>query len=97
MRRKLFIALLIAVFSLSIPGKTSFATPTPPYVLVNETTKECYITILGDECSWCDPPQGWEVLGVNGSDSAASGCPAGYTKIEQLQMDCRVYKRVVPE
>ncbi len=92
MKRKLFIAVLIAAFSLSIPGKISFATPTPPYVLVNETTKECYTTILGDECSWCNPPQGWKVLGVNDLAAPNLGCPAGYTKIEQLAMDCRVYK-----
>jgi hypothetical protein len=91
MRRKLSIALLIVAFSLSIPVKTAFATPTPPYVLVNETTKECYITILGDECSWCDPPQGWKVLGMAQSTSASS-CPAGYAKIEQLKMDCRASK-----
>jgi hypothetical protein len=91
MRQKILIALFMTAFSMSIPGNAALATPTPPYVLVNETTLKCYIAILGDECSMCDPPPGWKVLGV-AQDTSVAGCPAGYTKIEQLATDCRVYK-----
>ena len=72
------IALALAMaFLLLLPGGAAFATPTPPYILVNHTTRQCAMEILGDECNWCDPPSGWEVLG----DSRRIQCPADYTQV----------------
>jgi hypothetical protein len=93
MRKKLLLSIsLAALLLLILPGQISYATPTPPYVLVNESTKECYITILGDECMWCNPPQGWITLDKYGSSSGTSSCPAGFTKIDHLELNCTYYK-----
>lgn len=84
MRKKLLLSLALVSLLLVIqPGQISLATPTPLYVLVNESTRECYITILGDECSWCDPPQGWKILNWNDRS-----CPPGYKEIDQLDLNC---------
>lgn len=93
MRKKVLLSIgLTALLLVILPGQISHATPTPPYILVNESTGECYITILGDECSWCDPPQGWKTLGRNDPASGSANCPAGYTKIDQLELNCTRYK-----
>jgi hypothetical protein len=93
MRKKLLLSIgLTALLLVILPGQISHATPTPPYILVNDSTRECYITILGDECSWCDPPQGWKTLGMNEPSSGAPSCPAGYTKIDRLELNCTRYK-----
>lgn len=87
--RSKWVALVVAViFALLLPKGVTLATPTPPYVLVSHSTKQCTVAILGDDCSWCDPPQGWEVLGVAGR----AECPAGYTQVEQIELVCKRYK-----
>ncbi len=93
MMKRFLTIIFLAVLGLIlfIPGRVSLATPTPPYVIINKETKECYITILGDDCSWCNPPAGWEVQGVATAD-ANHACPDGYTRIEKLQMECNRYK-----
>ena len=89
MGKKLFLSIsLAALLLLILPGQVSHATPTPPYILINESTGECTITILGDECNWCDPPQGWKTLGMNDLSSGTSSCPTGYTKIDRLELIC---------
>jgi hypothetical protein len=88
MRRQAVVWRLALILALLLPGSIVLATPTPPYVIVNYSTKECAESILGDDCSWCDPPPGWEVLGP----SAGTQCPEGYTLIERIDMQCRRYK-----
>ncbi len=93
MRRKLLVSLgLAALLLLVLPGQVSHATPTAPYILVNDSTKQCTITILGDECSWCDPPQGWRVLDTSDPAYRTMSCPAGYTKLDRIEMSCRRYR-----
>jgi hypothetical protein len=92
-RKKLLLSIsLTALLLLILPGQISYATPTPPYVLINESTGECYITILGDECMWCDPPQGWKTLDMYGHSYGTPTCPAGFTKIDHLELNCTRYK-----
>jgi len=88
MRRPAVVGTLLLFLSLLHPVTTLFATPTPPYVIVNHTTRECTESILGDDCRWCDPPPGWEVLGL----SSGNQCPDGYTRVERIDMQCRAYK-----
>jgi hypothetical protein len=78
----------VLIFSLLQSGAAVRATPTPPYTLVNHSTQQCYETILGDDCMWCDPPPGWEVLGP----SYTTQCPAGYARLERLALNCVPYK-----
>lgn len=88
MRNKWVAVIMVVLLAVLLPGGVSQATPTPPYVLVNNTTKQCAISILGDDCSWCNPPAGWEVLGVSG----VKDCPAGYERLERINLNCRRYK-----
>jgi len=78
----------VVIFALLLSGGAVRATPTPPYILVNHSIQQCYDTILGDECMWCDPPPGWEVLGP----AATTQCPANYTRLERLELNCVPYK-----
>lgn len=88
MRRKVAAWTLAFILALLLLGSVVLATPTPPYLIVNHSTKECVESILGDDCSWCDPPQGWEVLGY----SASNQCPDGYTWVDRIDLQCRGYK-----
>jgi hypothetical protein len=88
MRSKVVVLALAMIFSLLPSGGIVLATPTPPYILVNHSTHQCSETVLGDECVWCDPPRGWEVLGP----SAVTQCPAGYTLVERVDLNCVCYK-----
>ena len=81
--RTLALTLVLLLF-----GNIVFATPTPPYLLVNHATEECAESILGDDCSWCDPPPGWEVVGL----SSANRCPEGYRRLERVDLVCRRYE-----
>lgn len=95
MRRKLLLSLSLAMLLLvTLPGNTSYATPTAPVVLINESTRQCAIAIQGDECSWCDPPDGWTVIGPGtpGWDYTRPECPAGFQRIDRLEMSCKRYK-----
>ncbi len=84
MRKRLLLSMGLAVLLLLIlPGQISYATPNPPSILINESTKECYIGILGDECFSCAPMQGWKLLDTNGYSSGPLSCPAGFTKIDR--------------
>jgi len=88
MQGKTIALVLAVVLLLLLPGGAALATPTPPYVFVNHTTRQCAVAIQGDDCSWCDPPTGWQVLGVSGPTQ----CPVGYTLVERLGLNCRRYK-----
>lgn len=85
MRRK--IILLLALLAIAVPVD---ATPAPPVLAVNHDTKQCAEVIQGDDCHWCDPAEGWEIVGYNGP----AECPAGYRDLGSLGMawECRGYK-----
>jgi hypothetical protein len=51
------------------------AAPVPPVDVVNHTTKECGQILRGDECEFCVPAEGWELL--------KGSCPEGYTVLDQ--------------
>lgn len=94
MKCRLFLFAIVALLlMLAVPEQTSFATPGPPYVMVNETTRQCYISILDDECNWCEPPAGWVVLGNRQGGGYPTECPEGFTKIDQLELSCKGYKQ----
>ena len=89
MRVKVF--LLIALLAASIAvGSPADATPTPPVILVNHSTEQCAEVIHGDDCHWCEPLEGWEVLGY----SSGTTCPDGYEDLGYQGMtgQCRAYK-----
>ncbi len=95
MRRKLLVSLVLAaLLLLSLPGQTSYsyATPSPPYILVNESTHQCYVSIMNDECFSCEPPAGWKVQGTGNMSYGPTDCPAGYSKIDDLALNCTRYK-----
>lgn len=81
-------ALMLASWLAVLWPEAAIATPTPPVILVNHETQECSQVIQGDDCSWCEPPAGWEVLGRVGDVQ----CPGGYTDIDRPPMECRRYK-----
>jgi hypothetical protein len=70
------------------PADALHATPTPPVLIVNGETRECSQVIQGDDCSWCDLPAGWEILGPAGQTS----CPEGYAQVANPGMECRLYE-----
>jgi hypothetical protein len=83
----LLLALLAAWLSMARPAG---ATPTPPVIVVNHSTRQCAEVIQGDDCHWCDPPEGWEVLGY----SSQATCPAGYENLgyQGMSGECVGYK-----
>jgi hypothetical protein len=66
------------------------ATPTPPVIVVNHSTRQCAEVIQGDDCHWCEPREGWEVLGY----SSQHTCPEGYEDLGYRGMsgECVGYK-----
>jgi len=80
--------MLPVLLALLAPAGTLFATPTPPVILANHGTRECSQVIQGDDCSWCEPPAGWEVLGLAG----VAPCPEGYAQVDPPRMECRSYE-----
>lgn len=88
MRRLAVLILLAAGLVLLLPGPVAQATPTPPYLLVNHTTQECAERWIGDDCRWCDPLPGWEVVGL----ASNSQCPEGYSHLDYVEMACRGYE-----
>lgn len=77
MKRRAFLLLLAAMGAVQAVASTALATPTPPVVLVNDSDRQCAQAIQGDDCHWCDPPEGWTVLGY----ASNSQCPAGYADL----------------
>jgi hypothetical protein len=71
--------LVVLILTLVLAGQiyvhTTYATPAAPVLLVNHTLKQCIDqVILADECYYCKPAEGWEIL-------QAGQCPSGYTTI----------------
>lgn len=83
----LLLALLAASFAVASPAG---ATPTPPVIVVNHSTRQCAEVIQGDDCHWCEQLEGWEVLG----DSGRTTCPDGYEDLgfQGMTGTCRGYK-----
>jgi hypothetical protein len=87
--RRLAVPFVLAVgFVLALPGPATLATPTPPYLIVNHMTQECAERWIGDDCRWCDPLPGWEVVGL----ASNSQCPEGYSHLDYVEMACRGYE-----
>jgi hypothetical protein len=80
--------LLAALLAVLLPVGTLDATPAPPALIVNHGARQCSQVIQGDDCSWCEPPAGWAVLGPAGTTS----CPQGYARVEAPPMECRLYQ-----
>jgi len=88
MRQRVCLVAAVVLLA-SIPaGGPAAATPTLPYMLVNHTTRQCFERWLGDDCHWCEPPVGWDVLG----EAHANPCPAGYTMLNDLELTCVEYE-----
>jgi len=81
----LLVFTFVVLFSLL--GERALAAPAPPELIVNHETKQCAEFVSGDECVYCSPPEGWEILG--GLEEAE--CPEGYTTVE-IQAVCQAAK-----
>ena len=86
--RKVANSCMLAVLLTLLAGPVAQATPTPPYLLVNHATQECAERWIGDDCRWCDPLPGWEVVGL----ASSTQCPEGYALLDYVEMACQPYK-----
>ncbi len=86
--RALGLALVLTALLVVLRPAASLATPTPPVILVNHAAAQCSQVIQGDDCSWCEPPSGWEVLGRAGE----AMCPPEYAVVGAPAMNCRRYE-----
>ncbi len=75
--KSLFV-LLCSLMLYPVSTWIAFASPAIPEYGVNHATKECSLFYMGDECTACRMPQGWERLGAGYKDL----CPDGYKKVE---------------
>jgi len=89
MRSRIVLLFALLTASLSMASPVS-ATPTPPVLVVNHGTGQCAEVIQGDDCHWCEPLEGWEVVGY----SSDAECPDGYEELgfQGMTGDCRAYK-----
>ena len=89
MRVKIFLLFALLTASLTVASPVG-ATPTPPVIVVNHSTGQCAEVIQGDDCHWCEPLEGWEVIGY----SREATCPDGYENLGSQGMTgrCRGYK-----
>ncbi|MCB0331991.1 MAG: hypothetical protein KDD55_00760 [Bdellovibrionales bacterium] len=74
-----FTTLLIVLLS----SPCLYASIAPPLLVVNHELKQCSTVNLGDECTACELPHGWEKI---------EACPKDYTTIE-LESICHPAKR----
>jgi hypothetical protein len=88
-RRKIGVLFAVLIVSLFVTSPAA-ATPTPPVLVVNHNTKQCAGFIQGDDCHWCEPLEGWEILGY----AREVSCPAGYEDLgfQGMTGNCRGYK-----
>ena len=77
---------LLSLLSLlsPLPPDPGILAPAPPEIAVNHATRQCANVTRGDECVYCEPPEGWEILGREGQVE----CPQGYQMVD-LQMVCK--------
>jgi hypothetical protein len=90
--KQLVVLILTLVLAGQINEHTAYATPVAPVLLVNHTLKQCIdYVILADECHFCTPAEGWEIL-------RTGQCPSGYTIILRqtlmdIPLDCVEYPK----
>ena len=90
--KQLVVLILALVLAGQIYVHTAYATPAAPVLLVNHTLKQCIDeVILADECYFCTPAEGWEILHTE-------QCPSGYTIIprqalKDLPLNCVEYPK----
>lgn len=78
MQRKWLLGILLASLLTFGLTQTVFATPDPPRVVINPSTRQCApVVYWQDECGSLILPPGWEF-------STESTCPAGYTQVNSL-------------
>lgn len=78
--------ILISIISFTTQIITVKATPTPPVTLVNHDLRQCAEhVLLGDECYYCTPTAGWEILGFE------QECPSNYTNTDKPILSCTVH------
>lgn len=89
MGSRLLLLLFVAV-ALAFP-RPAFATPPPPVILVNHTTRQCAQARLASPCYWCTPPEEWQVLGF--AYDHRNQCPAGYEDLgyTSLHVTCTAF------
>jgi len=89
MRVRIFLLFALLLASLTVANQAG-ATPTPPVIVVNHSTRQCAEVIQGDDCHWCEPLEGWEILGY----SSGATCPAGYEDLgfQGMTGRCQGYK-----
>lgn len=89
MKAKVLLLFSLLAASLAVASPAG-ATPTLPVIVVNHSTRQCAEVIQGDDCGWCEPLEGWEVLGY----SSGTTCPDGYEDLGYQGMtgECRAYK-----
>ena len=82
----IILAIVISLIWSIIQSFTAMATPTAPVTLVNHALNQCAEhVILGDECYYCTPIEGWEILDFG------QQCPSGYTKTDSFSWSCTVH------
>ena len=86
MNKNLSLLLIVLVYA-SLFLSAAAAARLPPKTFVNHRTTECAALILGDECTDCFVPAGWEELGMYGDVT----CPEDYTEID-LRPECQPFK-----
>jgi len=74
MKKKLALVFFAASFSILICSPV-FASQAMPRYGINEATKECSEFFMGDECTSCSLPEGWQMIKEN-------ECPEAYNKIK---------------
>ncbi|MCD4693983.1 hypothetical protein K8R62_01355 [bacterium] len=74
---KFFLGLSLILGCLFLTNFTETdASQAMPRYAINEETKECSEFFMGDECMYCDPPSGWDII-------EEFECPNGYAEVEE--------------
>jgi len=88
------VLILTFVFMLIMP--LTSAVPAQEQIMINSETNQCSYFSAGDECTRCEVPEGWEIIGNAGTE-----CPEGYEQVVadydcQISTDGPCVGRVVP-
>jgi len=67
--------IIIPIFLLILFSFSVFASQAMPRYALNEQTKECSEFFMGDECTTCSPPEGWDII-------EEFQCPEGYEEVD---------------
>lgn len=74
---------IVLFFILSFFLAPAYSAMALPVLGANHETKECAEFFTGDECVYCDLPNGWENLG----DFMDATCPEGYALLESFSVN----------